>query len=554
MDLHDCTVETTDYRSINSSPAMSDVLSSSGIRDEIKMSAKIPGCVDQEHPDLLFQTAEGMSDFGLRLLEVGSLAVERGTDASNLKLNSTGYVKQEDNPMDFVGQTDTSLEKFISVKEGDSEVECPPVIKMEVIAVKRAGEHLNEFGVYNENEPHLRTTQSSPTSVHQECRPEDKLVLGCNSMVAKCIDELQQSQTVKTHIYETSFSIFDGHKRHAYSVTENETYRRNEKPMADKSHNCIECGKTFRLAQHLKQHQRTHTEEKPYQCTECGKTFRQAQNLKHHQRIHTGEKPYHCTECGKNFTWVESFKLHQRIHTGEKPYQCTECGKAFNQASTLKHHQRLHTGEKPYQCTECLMTFTRAAQLKQHQKIHTEPKLNKMSESGLAFSEATFHQVIHANRKVFPCTECGKNFCRMESLKQHQRIHTGEKPFQCDRCAKNFSWAESLKLHQRIHTGEKPYRCTECGKAFGDSGKLKRHQRIHTGEKPYQCSRCEKAFNQAATLKHHERIHTGEKPYLCTECGKTFNQNSSCKKHQRIHHGAKNVQMSTDLEPGTSTL
>ncbi|XP_028827908.1 zinc finger protein 431-like isoform X2 [Denticeps clupeoides] len=214
---------------------------------------------------------------------------------------------------------------------------------------------------------------------------------------------------------------------------------------------------SLKQMENLETQQRNHTGEKPYQCVQCGKRFARASHLKRHKLIHTGEKPYQCVHCGKSFARASSLKLHKIIHTGEKPYQCVQCGKGFARASHLKTHQMTHTGEKPYKCVHCGKSFTQVGHLKNHQRIHT-------------------------GEKPYQCVHCGKIFARASSLKLHKIIHTGEKPYQCVHCGKSFTQVGNLKNHQRIHTGES-YQCPLCSKYFTTLDQLKCHQHSHTGEK-----------------------------------------------------------------------
>uniref|UniRef100_A0A8B9JJ67 C2H2-type domain-containing protein n=1 Tax=Astyanax mexicanus TaxID=7994 RepID=A0A8B9JJ67_ASTMX len=131
-----------------------------------------------------------------------------------------------------------------------------------------------------------------------------------------------------------------------------------QSPGKEKTHHCLDCGRSFTEQSSLKKHQHIHTGEKPYQCSVCGKSFNQQGNLKRHLRIHTGEKLHHCPECGKSFTTQSHLTAHQRIHTGEKPYQCPECGKNFTTLSELKTHRRIHSGEKPREVTNLFILFT----------------------------------------------------------------------------------------------------------------------------------------------------------------------------------------------------
>ncbi|KFU89537.1 Zinc finger protein CKR1, partial [Chaetura pelagica] len=41
-----------------------------------------------------------------------------------------------------------------------------------------------------------------------------------------------------------------------------------------------------------------------------------------HHRGHLAEKPHQCQDCGKSFVWASHLERHRRVHTGEKPYEC----------------------------------------------------------------------------------------------------------------------------------------------------------------------------------------------------------------------------------------
>ncbi|KAG9464518.1 hypothetical protein GDO78_019844 [Eleutherodactylus coqui] len=164
-------------------------------------------------------------------------------------------------------------------------------------------------------------------------------------------------------------------------------------------------------------------------------------------------------------------------------------------------------------------------------------------------------QIIgHKERKIFPCSECGKNFKKNSNLAIHKRIHNDERPFPCSDCGKAFTQKSDLVTHQRIHTGEKPFSCTECGKCFTQKSALLEHQRIHTGEKPYTCSECRKSFTQKSVLVKHQRTHTGEKPFLCFICGKSFTQKSVLVQHQRTHTGEKPFSCLIQLQDNTQYM
>ncbi|KAG2464402.1 ZN420 protein, partial [Polypterus senegalus] len=566
----------TDCIEIDPSPVNEDAPCSSHNHERTELSSRSG---EQGPPAASFQVTEGMTHFGLRLLEVDYMTVHGASDSGVLKTEDGFpeqifvYRIQEDSEMDFAGVphknvaqgfVSTKQEELIGVKQEESEVELSSSIKGERPPQESAP--VDVITLHEPKEAGMWAVPGSPFfTPHESWNGSDS---ACKERMGENITPMEKSQQVHTvgvqQVYRegsaplenlqpvTNYQALGAGDQLLQSPenevtvgkTPNPTRQRNSHK-GEKPYRCTECGKAFLRVRDLKCHQRIHTGEKPYHCNECGKSFCQVTHLKQHLRIHTGEKPYHCDECGKNFRQAASLRQHQRIHTEQNTYQCGECGKTFSWIVNLKIHQQIHTGEKMYQCTECGKMFSRFVHLQRHQRIHTGEKPYQCNECGKTFSQATHlkqHQSIHTGEKPYQCTECGKMFSQATHLKQHQSIHTGEKPFQCSECGKAFSRVSHLKEHQILHTGEKTHHCAECGKTFSRAPSLKQHQKIHTGDKPYQCSVCGKCFIRARSLKLHQSIHTGEKPYQCIECGKAFGRIAHLKEHQILHTGGKTYQ------------
>ncbi|KAM4611846.1 uncharacterized protein ACJ7VT_012487 [Polymixia lowei] len=141
------------------------------------------------------------------------------------------------------------------------------------------------------------------------------------------------------------------------------------------------------------------------------------------------------------------------------------------------------------------------------------------------------HNLSHPSSGLSPCKICGQTFHQPSLLRRHYG--------QCQqklqqRYRQPIASAKRTKL-QLYPPGCSPFRCTECNREFNRLENLKTHLRIHTGERPYTCSVCSKCFRHSGALTRHFRIHTGEKPYVCGQCGKTFRNCGGLKFHQRSH-------------------
>ncbi|XP_053274546.1 zinc finger and SCAN domain-containing protein 2 [Pleuronectes platessa] len=143
------------------------------------------------------------------------------------------------------------------------------------------------------------------------------------------------------------------------------------------------------------------------------------------------------------------------------------------------HVRSSHTTSNMYSCKLCGQTFHLPSLLRRHSG-QCQPKHQQRCPPPTAGRKRSRLQLYPPGCSPFRCTECNRDFNRLENLKTHLRIHTGERPFTCSVCSKCFRHSGALTRHFRIHTGEKPYVCGQCGKSFRNCGGLKFHQRAHS--------------------------------------------------------------------------
>lgn len=59
-------------------------------------------------------------------------------------------------------------------------------------------------------------------------------------------------------------------------------------------------------------------------------------------------RPHVCNICTRGFARLEHLKRHERSHTNEKPFQCALCGRCFARRDlVLRHQQKLHLHSSP---------------------------------------------------------------------------------------------------------------------------------------------------------------------------------------------------------------
>ncbi|NXN97989.1 HINFP factor, partial [Rhinopomastus cyanomelas] len=191
---------------------------------------------------------------------------------------------------------------------------------------------------------------------------------------------------------------------------------------------------------------------------DCDCTFKGRCKLREHLRSHTQEKVVACPTCGGMFANNTKFFDHIRRQTAldQQRFQCSHCSKRFATERLLRDHMRNHVNH--YKCPLCDMTCPLPSSLRNHIRFR------------------------HSEERPFKCDYCDYSCKNLIDLRKHLDTHSKEPAYRCEFEACSFTARSlcSIKLHYRkVHEGdsEPRYKCHVCDKCFTRGNNLTVHLR-----------------------------------------------------------------------------
>jgi Chromo (CHRromatin Organisation MOdifier) domain/Zinc finger, C2H2 type len=314
---------------------------------------------------------------------------------------------------------------------------------------------------------------------------------------------------------------------------------------------CDQCKVNFRKPSALSRHlESAHGRESPYICQTCGRYFRSAPNLNNHQQTHVRDlpRPHVCDICDRGFVNLDHLQRHERTHLKKKTWKCSECSKCFDRESILLRHLR-----RSIKCSAQAGAVVEP-KIKLEVKLEASHFMNVngdlccdectaiYSGSG-ALAFLTKHKAgVHTLEDSVVCPRCGLACSNFRSLHQHiYNWHSQDSLHLCVHCGLTFEALDRLYSHEiDAHSKTRPHACRSCKEAFTSQPALKRHQKWRHRKARFQCTICQRSFLERRKYVSHQRSHqrmlsTMDKSYISTSCQEPFRVLGDQGDHFDIH-------------------
>uniref|UniRef100_A0A2L2YFX7 Histone H4 transcription factor n=1 Tax=Parasteatoda tepidariorum TaxID=114398 RepID=A0A2L2YFX7_PARTP len=229
----------------------------------------------------------------------------------------------------------------------------------------------------------------------------------------------------------------------------------------------VDCLVVYECAEHYYRHVDSHakfdskkSDKGPAVCSweGCNRTFNDQYKVKEHLRSHTQEKLIACPTCGGMFASRTKFFDHiQRqmpIDEAEDSYVCEYCCRKLSSERLLRDHMRHHVNH--YKCPYCDMTCPTPSGLRVHMSYR------------------------HSEVKPHSCPYCDYR-CKSENdLRKHLESHSMVPTYTCP--VENCSYATRSQTCFSVHCRKKhskkgplKYACHLCEKIFTRGNYLTKH-------------------------------------------------------------------------------
>ena len=139
----------------------------------------------------------------------------------------------------------------------------------------------------------------------------------------------------------------------------------------------------------------------------------------------------------------------------------------------------------------------------------------------------------------FKCENCDKVCATKSLLREHAKSHFESYVYQCELCPFKSPSPSGIQHHKKYrHSDERPFNCQFCDAKFKSKSDLRKHIDIHSSETPFKCSLCSFECRCCHTLNRHQKIvHENSKQiYECHLCDRKFTRGNNLSRHLTKTH------------------
>lgn len=336
---------------------------------------------------------------------------------------------------------------------------------------------------------------------------------------------------------------------------------------------CHLCEKTFKTANILRTHLKTHTDEKNFRCDLCNTSFRTKGSLIRHNRRHTDERPYRCTLCGQSFRESGALTRHLKSLT-----PCTEKIRFVQYKEILVSKDGARKGVESAQKSVAEQQEVIVVQQDPGENVNlgTQTAVVNVVDMG---SQEVLHQVHFTmavdqtsneaqvvveqdQAEALAAAAAGDSLICQAIMNSGIALETEETVVEgttqepditnvisvCPETAENITEIHVKEDLENIEmdveetddrdgedSNAEVHKCPHCSRTFKSIKYLRFHMKGHLGYKQFRCTICQKEYLSGHLLKKHMEAHVSERRYKCGECGKLYKTIGHVREHMRAH-------------------
>ncbi|CAG2111171.1 unnamed protein product [Medioppia subpectinata] len=274
----------------------------------------------------------------------------------------------------------------------------------------------------------------------------------------------------------------------------------------------------------------------------CESAFTSRTHLKEHLRSHTQEKLMACPSCGAMFCNRSKFVDHLYRQSSDNGITKSDSltihvSKSGDQSMTTLTIQMPSTEDSVGVSSQT----TSSSILIQNVNAENELMLIDLGDPSALSTVTAINsmaaQKCNDQKKCYSCSQCSKQFMTRSLLSEHFRTHVTK--YKCPECQMTTNSPSALKHHITYkHNNERPFCCQFCDIRLKSKSDLRRHIDTHNEEPPYKCSLCNFQSRSVHTFyRHNKETHLAIKcQYVCNVCHKEFSRGNNLTRHLTTIH------------------